>query len=73
MSLLTKELKKSLDDLTYSEMLKMWRFGHAPAEMFQDEVGDYFMKEMFRKRDLLPESEQVAISKNIGWKKSQTT
>lgn len=66
MSNIPEDIKKTIDNMSYSELLSRWRFGSLGDPMFQGEVGDYFAKLMFKKRE---EVDHVAASKAIGWDK----
>ncbi len=61
------EMKQWIDEQPYVELLRKWRFSTTGDPFFQGEMGDYYKGVMFRKRDALPRSEQVAASKAIGW------
>lgn len=65
-----KSIKAQIDSEDYESLLRRWRFAPAGSSpMFQGEVGDYYAKVMFEKRDALPPGEQVRASKAIGWEK----
>lgn len=51
---------------SYYNLLAKWRFMKAGAPWFVGEVGEYYAKEMARKRDLDPAA-AVAASKTLGW------
>lgn len=61
------EMKKWIDEASYEQLLSKWRFARVGDPMFQGEIGDYYAKVMFRKRDELPEGEASRVSKRIGW------
>ena len=64
----TEEMKKWIDSNSYETLLRRWRFAPAGSDpIFQGEIGDYYSKVMFKKRDALPAGEQVSASKNVGW------
>ncbi len=64
----TEEMKKWIDSASYETLLHRWRFAPAGGDlMFQGEVGDYYSKVMFKKKDALPAGEQVSASKTVGW------
>lgn len=63
------ETKQKFDNMTYIEMLRIWRFAWSGSnEMLLGETGEYFSKEMHRKKDELSHADQVAASKRVGWK-----
>lgn len=59
--------KRQIDEMTYEEMLKRWRFAPMGDPMFQGNIGKYFAKVLAEKRDQMPEKDKIAISKKIGW------
>jgi len=65
---LTPENKKHIDNLDYNSLLYGWR--HAPVGdiWFEGETGIYWGERMRELRDR-PETDHVAISQSIGWKK----
>jgi len=62
-----KEHKEFIDNASYEELLKNWRFCPSGDPLFQGETGDYYMKVMNEKKNNLSPDEQVTVSKNIGW------
>lgn len=63
---MTAEEKAWIDNASYAELLRLWRFAPAGHPMFFGDTGDYYSKIMAQKRDALPHSEQVQISKDLG-------
>jgi hypothetical protein len=63
---ISEDIKKQIDEMSYEEMLRLWRFAAAGDPMFQGDVGQYYSKVMFEKRDKDPAA-AVAASKRIGW------
>ena len=61
-------MKSWISSADYETLLRKWRFGEVGDPFFQGEVGKYYSKTMFAKRDALSHEEQVRASKNIGWK-----
>ena len=64
---MTPEQKIEFDNMSYYQMLTLYRFAPIGDIRFQDESGEYFIKEMGRKKDLLTHDETVATSKAVGW------
>jgi len=64
-----ENLKKIIDDMSYYDMLELWRFSSIGNELFQGEIGKYFSKSMNEKKNKLSPEKQVEISKHIGWRK----
>jgi len=56
-----------IDSMDYYEMLKLQRFGSSENPIFHEESGKYFSEQLQVKKNMLPHSEQVDISKRIGW------
>jgi hypothetical protein len=64
---ITEEIKKRIDNMPYETMLSRWRFAPVGDPMFQGETGDYYLKVMSAKRELVGHNAHVQASKNIGW------
>jgi len=62
-----EKLKKFIDDMSYYNMLELWRFSPVGNRLFQGKLGTYFSKSMNEKKDKLSPEKQVEISKKIGW------
>jgi hypothetical protein len=65
--ILTEQLKKEIDNMTYEQMLSRWRFSPVGDQMFTEESGKYFAQVMREKKNNLSESEHVKVSKDLGW------
>lgn len=63
---MTNEQKKWIDEASYSQLLKRWRFGDGD-NIFQGETGAYYAKVMTERREALEPGQHTAISKIIGW------
>jgi len=63
---MTPEQKKWIDEATYEDLLRKWRFAASGDPMFQGDAGDYYAKVMVEKKAYDP-AEAVAASKRIGW------
>ena len=59
--------KKRIDESSYKELLKIWRFAGIGHPLLSKETGDYFKKVMVRKRDELSHYDKVRASKEVGW------
>ena len=66
--MIPEDFKKNVDSMTYYQLLDKWRFAPVGDPMFQGELGEYYSKVMFAKRDADPVN-AVADSKALGWKK----
>ena len=63
---LTKENKNHIDNLSYEQLLSVWRFAPPGDPWFQGETGEYWSKVMAEKRNK-DNDEHVRASKKIGW------
>lgn len=62
--------KKWIDNATYEQLLRYWRFGPMGAAIFQGESGNYYAKRMKELRSAPGgDAEHIRASKVIGWKK----
>ena len=55
---------EEIKDLSYIEMLRLWRFAPLHSVLFVGEKGAFFKQEMARKKK---EVDFVAASKVVGW------
>ena len=62
---LTKENKKTIDDMSYESLLSKWRFSPLGDPWFQGETGQYWGKRMKELKD--KGADHVGASKKIGW------
>lgn len=56
-----------IDNASYEELLRKWRYAPAGDPMFQGETGQYYSEVMAKKRDEVGNAEHVRASKSIGW------
>jgi hypothetical protein len=63
----TKEMIEWIDKASYRDLLSKWRFEEGGSPWFCGEIGDYYKKVMFEKRNMLSNADQVNASKSIGW------
>ena len=61
---MTKEEKDFIDNSSYEDLLRRWRFAPDIDTIFQGESGKYYKKVMFEKGKSV---DKVSISKKIGW------
>jgi len=66
-SVFSNARKVQIDEMTYTEMLRVWRFADSENELIQGEIGRYFAKKITEKRKEVGEAGHVAASKEIGW------
>jgi hypothetical protein len=62
-----QEMKSWVDNADYEQLLRKWRFAPVGDPLLQGDMGDYFSKVMFAKRDEVGNAVHVATSKHIGW------
>ena len=67
MTLLTDDIKTTIDGMSYEEMLRAWRFAPVGSLYLSGEVGEYFAKIMMERRHLVGRAQHTTISKLIGW------
>ena len=64
---MNESTKNIIDEMTYEQMLRLWRFSPSGHKMFIGDVGTYFSEIMKKKSNALSQDELVQTSKNIGW------
>ena len=60
-----QHFKDWIDNASYEELLKRWRFSEAGDPIFTGEIGEYYKQVMNERRD----QNHTTISKKIGWEK----
>jgi hypothetical protein len=66
--LMTEEqMKEWIDNASYGELLRKWRFGDMGSPFFAKEVGSYFSARMFALKNEIGNEAHVRASKAIGW------
>jgi hypothetical protein len=53
-----------IDNASYEDLLRKWRYATLGDHMLQGETGEYFSKVMFAKK---MNCDHVQASKNVGW------
>jgi hypothetical protein len=66
-SKISEQTKANIDSMSYEGLLSLWRNAPVGHPYFQGEVGDYYKKVMFEKRDQIGHDAAVQTSKKIGW------
>jgi len=61
---MTPEQKEWIDNASYEELLRKWRFSNSDNTIFQGDCGLYYKDVMMEKRD---KCDAVAVSKAVGW------
>ena len=59
--------KAWIDNASYEDLLRRWRFGVDGDPMFRGEAGKYYGKVMAEKRKKVGDAGHAQASKNIGW------
>ena len=62
-----KEMRQWIDQASYVQLLKRWRFASTISPWTEGNLGQYFKEELFKKKDALSPEEQIAASKAVGW------
>lgn len=66
---MTPEQKAWIDNASYEELLRKWRFTDSSEEYFQGELGEYFARVMGERRDSMSHRDKINASKRVGWDK----
>ena len=61
------EMRCWIDQASYEELLRRWRFAPIGSPFFQDDVGRYYAARMAEKRAAEGDAAHVRASKTIGW------
>jgi len=61
---MTEDQKTWIDEASYEELLRKWRFAELGNSIFAGESGVYYSKIMHEKK---ANCDHVQASKNIGW------
>lgn len=64
---LEKELKEWIDNASYEDLLRKWRFAPSGDKFFQGEIGIYYSEVMAKKKIKVGHDNAVAASKRIEW------
>ena len=65
--MIPEEFKLWIDNSTYEELLRKWRFEPAGSPWFTGEVGLYFEEVLRKKQTEISSEEHSRTSKSIGW------
>ena len=60
-------VKKWVDEASYEQLLRRWRFAPEGDYFFQNDNGKYYALKMGEKGRSIGEKEEIRISKLIGW------
>ncbi len=64
---MTAAEKKQIDDSSYVDLLRNWRFSPTGDPVFSGESGEYYVRVMQKKRETMGPAEHTRVSKEIGW------
>ena len=64
---MTNNQKKLIDDMSYYDMVKKWRFAQIGDILFSGDVGLYFGDSLIKKGKEFTAIKKSEISKSIGW------
>ncbi len=64
--------KKWIDNATYKELLRRWRFAPLNDPIFIGDFRNYYQEIMEERKSELPAGADVRISKEIGWVNHET-
>lgn len=64
-----QEMRDWIDNASYEDLLRKWRFAKSSDPFFQGRIGQYYADVMAKKRAEVGVEEHVRASKAIGWKK----
>lgn len=64
---MTPEQKEWIDNASYEELLRKWRYSTFSDPLFHSETGTYFSEALAEYRKTMTTQEKVAISKRIGF------
>ena len=62
-----EEMRRWIDEASYTQLLERWRFAPVGSPWFQGEIGDYYTAAMARRRREVGDDAHVAASKLIGF------
>ena len=62
---MTEQEKKQIDEMSYKDMLSLWRFTPCGHPLFQGDTGDYYAQVMGGKRVAIGNDACVSASKSL--------
>ena len=66
---MNEKQKEWIDNASYEDLLRRWRFAPPRDTIFQGESGQYYTVKIEAKRIEVGNAAHVAASKKIGWEK----
>jgi hypothetical protein len=64
---MTTEQKEWIDNATYEELLRRWRYAPVGDPIFQGDTGKYYGEKLKLRREAVGPQAHTQASKNIGW------
>lgn len=64
---MTNAQRQWIDNATYKELLKLWRFAESGSEWFQGDTGKHFAEVMQKRRVEAGHDGATQASREIGW------
>jgi hypothetical protein len=62
-----QEMRDWIDNASYEDLFRKWRFAPAGDPFFQGDVGKYYSEVMVKRRKEVGPEEHTRISKRLGW------
>jgi hypothetical protein len=69
--MISEATREAIDKMSYEDMLRLWRYEPIGSPWFSGEIAIYFSESMVSKRDALDPAERTAISKSVGFERSE--
>jgi hypothetical protein len=63
------EMRAWIDNASYEDLLRKWRFAPSGDPFFAGAMGDYYQKRMADKRAEVGDAAHTSASKRIGWER----
>ncbi len=64
---MTETTKANIDNMSYEDLLSLWRHSPSGHPYFQGDIGDDYSQVMAEKKKAIDSGELVRISKDVGW------
>jgi hypothetical protein len=62
-----QEMVDWIDNASYEELLRRWRFGPMGDEIFQSKMGEYYQAKLEERRQEVGDEVAAKVSKLVGW------
>jgi len=60
-------MKNWIDNASYEELLRKWRFAPVGSPWFTGDIGNYYSEVMSKGKLLISNADAVKASKKLGW------